>query len=176
VRAKDYRGARIGVREGEVAKATFTALGATPVGTVPGGPLQGLDGAELDLGGINWNEYDLQARAITANVSLWPRPVTVVINHTVFESLTPRQQDALRQAGASVISRHLNYRQGFSDEARRILCRRGLRFLHASSQDLAALLTAEFGCGPGRPAGDRARWSLSDQLHPQRACRLAVAL
>jgi TRAP-type C4-dicarboxylate transport system substrate-binding protein len=30
VRVKDYRGARIGVREGEVAKGTLIALGATP--------------------------------------------------------------------------------------------------------------------------------------------------
>jgi hypothetical protein len=142
VAAKDYQGARIGVREGEVAKATFTALGATPVGTVPGGPLRGLDGAELDLGGINWHEYDLQAKAVTANVTLWPRPVTVVINRTVFESLTPRQQDALRQAGPSVISRQLHYRQLLSGDDRNILCRRGLRFLHASSQDLAALRRA----------------------------------
>jgi TRAP-type C4-dicarboxylate transport system substrate-binding protein len=142
VTVEDYHGARIGVREGEVAKATVTALGATPVGIIPGGPLRGLDGAELDLSGINWSEYDLQAKAVTANVTLWPRPVTVVINRTVFESLTPHQQDALRQAGSSVISRQLHYRQGLSDEARRILCRRGLRFLHASSQDLAALRRA----------------------------------
>jgi TRAP-type C4-dicarboxylate transport system substrate-binding protein len=142
VRAKDYQGARIGVREGEVAKATFTALGATPVGTVPGGPIRGLDGAELDLGGIAWNEYDLQAKAVTANVSLWPRPVTVVINRKVFESLAPHQQSALRQAGSSVISRQLHYRQALSDEDRHILCRRGLRFLYASSQDLTALRRA----------------------------------
>jgi TRAP-type C4-dicarboxylate transport system substrate-binding protein len=142
VAVKDYQGARIGVREGEVAKATFTALGATPVGTIPGGPLRGLDGAELDLGGIAWNEYDLQAKAVTANVTLWPRPVTVVINRTVFESLTPRQQDALQQAGSSVISRQLHYRQLLSGDDRYILCRRGLRFLHASSQDLAALRRA----------------------------------
>lgn len=139
---KDYQGARIGVREGEVAKATLIALGATPVGTVPGGPLRGLDGAELDLGGINWNEYDLQAKAVTANVSLWSRPVTVVINRTVFESLTPRQQDALRQAGSSVIPRQLYYRQALSDGDRQILCRRCLRFLQASSQDLAELRRA----------------------------------
>ena len=94
---------------------------------------------ELDLVGINWSEYDLQAKAVTANVTFWPRPVTVVINRKVFESLTPRQQDALRQAGSSVISRQLHFRQLLSGDDRQILCRRGLRFLYASSQDLAAL-------------------------------------
>ena len=37
VGVEDYRGARIGVREGGVAKATFTALGATPVEHSPAG-------------------------------------------------------------------------------------------------------------------------------------------
>ena len=36
VTVEDYRGARVGTREGEVAKATFAALGATPVDTIPG--------------------------------------------------------------------------------------------------------------------------------------------
>ena len=61
VRARDYRGARMG--EGEVAKATVTALGATPVSTIPGGPLSGLDGLDTDLGEIKVNGYDQQATA-----------------------------------------------------------------------------------------------------------------
>jgi TRAP-type C4-dicarboxylate transport system substrate-binding protein len=61
VRARDYRGARMG--EGEVAKATVTALGATPVSTIPGGPLSGLDGLDTDLDEIKVNGYDQQATA-----------------------------------------------------------------------------------------------------------------
>jgi TRAP-type C4-dicarboxylate transport system substrate-binding protein len=142
VTAKDYRGARMGVREGEVAKATFTALGATPVPTIPGGPLRGLDGLDIDLGGIKGGGYDQQAKALTANVTLWPRPVTVVINRTVFESLTTRQQDALRQAGAAAVSRQLDLLQGLNEEDRDILCRRGLKFVRASDRDLAGLRRA----------------------------------
>jgi TRAP-type C4-dicarboxylate transport system substrate-binding protein len=141
-RVKDYRGARIGVREGEVAKATFTALGATPVGYAPRGPLSGLDGMEVGLGVIRGNGYDQRAKALTANVAFWPKPVTVVINRKVFESLTPRQQDALRAAGPSAISPQLAYRQGEERKDQEILCQRGLRFLHASPQDLAALRRA----------------------------------
>jgi TRAP-type C4-dicarboxylate transport system substrate-binding protein len=142
VKAKDYRGARMGVGEGEVAKATFTALGATAVGTIPGGPLRGLDGAELDLGAIAWYEYNLQAKAVTANVTFWPRPVTVVINGTVLESLTAAQQAALRQAGPAVVSRQLAFRRMLAEEDREFLCRRGLRFVRASGRDLAGLRRA----------------------------------
>jgi TRAP-type C4-dicarboxylate transport system substrate-binding protein len=142
VRAKDYRGARVGVREGEVAKATFTALGATPVPTIPGGPIRGLDGIDIDLGGIKGSGYEQQAKALTANVTLWPRPVTVVINRTVFESLTTAQQDALRQAGAAAVSRQLDVLRPLSEEDRELLCRRGLKFVRASDRDLAGLRRA----------------------------------
>jgi len=52
VAVKDYRGTRIGTREGEVAKATSTPR-RHPPRYRPGGPLQRLDRAELDLSGIN---------------------------------------------------------------------------------------------------------------------------
>jgi TRAP-type C4-dicarboxylate transport system substrate-binding protein len=140
VKAKDYRGARMGVREGEVAKATVAALGATPVPTIPGGPLRGLDGIDIDL--VGGSGYQQQATALTANVTLWPRPVTVVINRTVFESLTAAQQDALRQTGTTAVSRQLDLLQGLNEEARDILCRRGLKFVRASDRDLAGLRRA----------------------------------
>jgi len=142
VAVKDYRGARIGVREGELAKATFATLGATPVGYVPGGPLSDLDGVELGLGTIRGNEYDQQAAAVTANVTFWPRTVTVVMNRRAFESLTPSQRDALQQAGSSVVARQLAFRQGEEGRDRELLCRRGLRFVRASDQELAALRRA----------------------------------
>jgi TRAP-type C4-dicarboxylate transport system substrate-binding protein len=139
VTVEDYRGARFGTREGEVAKATFAALGATPVDTIPGKLHGDLDGIELDFG---QNEYEQQAKAFTSNVTLWPRPVTLVINRRILESLTPTQQDALRQAGSAVLSRQLDEQQGLSASDGGILCRRGLRFLRASNQDLAALRRA----------------------------------
>jgi TRAP-type C4-dicarboxylate transport system substrate-binding protein len=142
VAVSDYRGARIGVREGEVAKATFTALGATPVGYIAGRPLSGLDGVELGLGAIKGNEYDQQAKALTANVTFWPKPVTVVINRKMFASLTPSQQNALQQAGVSVIARQLAFRQGEEGRDREVLCQRGLRFVRASNQELVTLRRA----------------------------------
>jgi TRAP-type C4-dicarboxylate transport system substrate-binding protein len=142
VRAGDYRGARMGVGEGELATATVTALGATPVPTIPGGPLSGLDGLDIDLGSIKWNGYEQQATALTANVTLWPRPVTVVINRTVFDSLTATQQDALRQAGTAAVARQLAFLRGLNDEDRALLCRRGLRLVRASGRDLAGLRRA----------------------------------
>ena len=142
VAVKDYQGARIGVREGELAKATFAALGATPVAYVPGGPLSGLDGVELGFGTIRENEYAQQARAVTATVTFWPGTVTVVMNRRAFGSLTPSQRDALLQAGSSVVARQLAFRQGEEGRDRGILCRRGLRFVRANDKELVTLRRA----------------------------------
>src|SRR4029450_9520500 len=77
-----------------------------------------------------------------ANVTLWPKPVTVVINRTVFDSLTAAQQAALRQAGTAAVARQLAFLRGVNEEDRDILCRRGLRFVRASGRDLAGLRRA----------------------------------
>ena len=141
VTVQDYRDARIAVTEGEVARATFVALGATPVRYRSGGSLSGFDGAELGLNQISGNEYDRGAHSLTANVNFWPKPVTIVANRKIFDSLTTGQQDALRRAGSSVISRQLKLLQELNIDDRSSLCRR-LRFVHASNQDLAALRRA----------------------------------
>ena len=140
VTVEDYRDARIGVREGEVAKATFKALGATPVPATPNKPLDGMDGIELPFGAMK--DYEQQAKAVTANVTFWPKPTTLVINRKAFESLTPTQQEALRAAGSAVLSRQFDQQQRFSAEDESVLCQRGLRFVRASSQDLVALRRA----------------------------------
>jgi TRAP-type C4-dicarboxylate transport system substrate-binding protein len=142
VTVQDYRDARIAVTEGEVARATFVALGATPVRYPSGGSLSAFDGAELGLNPINGNGYDRGAHSLTANVTFWPKPVTIVANRKLFDSLTTGQQDALRRAGSSVISRQVKSLQELNIEDRSSLCRRQLHFVHASTQDLAALRRA----------------------------------
>jgi TRAP-type C4-dicarboxylate transport system substrate-binding protein len=104
VRPEDYRGARVGVRPSAVAKATFDALGAHAEGfqAIATG-LVGFDGAESGVSTILNNRYDTDARALTANVVLWPRPTTIFMNRKSFDALTPEQQDALRQAGREAI-------------------------------------------------------------------------
>jgi hypothetical protein len=68
--------------------------------------------------------------------------MTLVINRKTFESLTPSQQEALQTAGSAVLSRQLDEAQALNAEDEGIVCRRGLRFVQASNQDLAALRRA----------------------------------
>jgi TRAP-type C4-dicarboxylate transport system substrate-binding protein len=104
VRAADYRGARIGIRPAGVADATFAALGARAEGfrAISEG-LAGFDGAESGASTIRGNGYDAGARALTANVVLWPRPTTIFMNREAFDALTEDQQDVLRRAGLETI-------------------------------------------------------------------------
>lgn len=103
VRPADYNGARIGIRPAGVADATFDSLGAEAegFGAIPGG-LVGFDGAESGVATIQGNRYDAGARALTANVVLWPRTGTIVMNRKAYDALTGDQQDVLRRAGAEI--------------------------------------------------------------------------
>ena len=74
----DYEGTTIGIRPSGVAELTFRALGAEAQVFAPGS-LDGLDGAELDTVTIAFVRYDEQSTALTANVVLWPKAVTIVM-------------------------------------------------------------------------------------------------
>jgi TRAP-type C4-dicarboxylate transport system substrate-binding protein len=142
LRPDDYRGARIGVRPGGVAAATFRALGARPVPYVEGS-VAGLDGAELDVWTIGSNSYDTKARALTTNVVLWPRTQAIVIRRSLFDGLTPAQRAILREAGRATIAPLQARLQRLAAPALAAICRdRTTRLVRATASDLAALRTA----------------------------------
>ena len=82
------------------------------------------------------------AKYVTANVNLWPRPLVIVIDNEVFASLTPEQQSALRDAVSAALPEALAASRAEDEEAAPILCRRGMTFAAASESDLAELRTA----------------------------------
>lgn len=102
VRPADYEGATIGIRPSELAELTFRQLGAEPEVFEPGS-VSGLDGAELDPVTIASNRYEEQAAALTGNMVLWPRAMTIVMNRKAFETLSGEQQDVLLRAGRDAI-------------------------------------------------------------------------
>jgi TRAP-type C4-dicarboxylate transport system substrate-binding protein len=142
VSPEDYRGATIGIRHGRVARSTFRALRATSkayhVGT-----LSGLDGAELDPNTIALVGYDAPGTHITANVVLWPRPVTIFASREAFERLVPAQQEVLRRAGREAVARDLERIAESEKSGVEAICARGKAVLiDASSTDVAGLRQA----------------------------------
>ena len=104
------------------------------------GSIAGLDGMEIDLVTTRWMQYHVGADSLTGNVVLWPRSITFVMNQTAFDTLTSRQQGALRQAGAIAAERLL---ARIHEDEQALLCAGGgLRLAAASGGELAALRDA----------------------------------
>jgi TRAP-type C4-dicarboxylate transport system substrate-binding protein len=138
----DYRGATVGIRYGSVAERTLAALGATPKGYRIGA-LGRVDAAELDVGTIENNRYDVPGAAVTANVALWPRPETIVISRAAFTRLPPAQRAVLRRAGREAVAPVRARVEREQREALAELCGRGtLTLARASATDVARLRAA----------------------------------
>ncbi|HEU0336794.1 MAG TPA: hypothetical protein VFR43_09585 [Gaiellaceae bacterium] len=140
----DYAGAAIGIRPAGVARATFAALGAQArefQATTSG--LAGFDGAESGVATIQNNRYDRDARALTANVVLWPRPTTLVVNAKAFAALDSEQQQALRRLGAELTGPMLETLRGSQQASLAAICRAGrLSLVTVSPADATALRNA----------------------------------
>jgi TRAP-type C4-dicarboxylate transport system substrate-binding protein len=138
----DYRGSTIGIRYGGVARATLRALGATPKGYRVGA-LSGLDGAELDLNTVALVGYDAPGTRITANVVLWPRPVTIFASREAFARLMPAQQEVLGRAGREAVGPDLESNAESEKSGLEAICARGKAALvDASPTEITALRQA----------------------------------
>jgi hypothetical protein len=142
VRPADFTGRVVGLQDGRVATQTLEALGATPRAVPAETPLDGLDAYEQQISSIAGNSYDHDARYVTANLNLWPRPLVIVAGADLFATLSPEQQAALRDAGAAAVDEALAITTADEADSAATLCRRGLTFTTASGEDLAALRTA----------------------------------
>ena len=138
----DYRATAFGIRPGGVARATLRSLGANAK-DYAAGQTADLDGAELDLPTLADNGYDLQARALTANVVLWPRIQTVVMNRAAFEALTSDQQDVLRRAGREALWPELARIERDEVRALALVCEHGsMALVNASPAQRSGLAAA----------------------------------
>ena len=138
----DFAGQTVGIQDSAVAKQTLDALGATPKPVPAEAPLDGLDAYEQQLASIAGNSYDADAKYVTSNVNLWPRPFVIVMGNDAYDSLTDEQQSVLGDAAGSAIPKALEASRAEDEEAVAQLCRRGLTFATASETDLAELRSA----------------------------------
>ena len=138
----DYAGLRIAVQQSLVADATMRALGATPVSHLVGEPV-GVGATEQQISMIQGNQYDQVGKYLTANVSLWPRPLVLFANGKAWAALTPAQRRILAQAVTDDVAAETKVVRANEGTDTAILCRRGqLRFLTASPAEVAALRRA----------------------------------
>ena len=139
LKPSDYAGLRIGTQQSRVADATMRALGARPVWFGSEGPIRGLGGIEQQISEIQEDGYDQAGKYLTANVSLWPRPLVLFASRKTWDALTPGERGVLRRAVADDLTAETQAVRDGEQTETAILCRRGLRFVTATAADLAAL-------------------------------------
>jgi TRAP-type C4-dicarboxylate transport system substrate-binding protein len=144
VAPNDLHGARVYLREGKIARATFQALGAEPTHGTTEQWYDSVDVAEIGMEGLRGSLQDVGPVAgVTANVALWPMPMTVVINQRAYDDLSKAQQDALRHAAADPrFARDYRAVAELEDEDIGVVCRAGTNFLQATPAQLTALRAA----------------------------------
>ena len=138
----DYRGALIGLRPSAVQETTMRALGARTVGIPSVANLGGLDGIETDLATVDFDGYDQQARSLTADVVLWPRATTLVMNRDAWEALAAEQREVLEDAARVAIRAGMRRERRLERGGIQSLCDLGFPLTHAGDRELAALRRA----------------------------------
>ncbi len=125
VTESDYGGATVGIRPSEIGENTIDALGATPKGYHFSDDVSSFDGLEVSVNSIPYDASYRQARALTANVNLWPRVLTIIMNEDAYHALSEDQRAALSNAGSAALDPSLEEIKNREQEALGILCTRG---------------------------------------------------
>jgi TRAP-type C4-dicarboxylate transport system substrate-binding protein len=138
----DFAGKTIGVQGSRAATMTMRAFGAAPARFASAGPIRGFDGIDQQLTAIDGNGYDADAKYVTGNVKLWPRPLVVFMNRKAFDRLSPAQQRMLEDAIKGALAPTTRLIAEREAESAGNLCRRGAVFVSASAAELAELRSA----------------------------------
>lgn len=138
----DFRDRVIGLRPSAVHEATMRALGAKPMHMMSAGSLTPWDGTDADIAAMDFEGYDAQARSMTANVVLWPRPTTLVMNRDTWDDLTRGQRAVIEAAGDAVVAPAMRRERYFERGGTRSLCGSSFPLPLASDAELAALRRA----------------------------------
>jgi TRAP-type C4-dicarboxylate transport system substrate-binding protein len=137
--AADYRDARIGSRPSAVATETVRALGGRYVDVAAGADVSELDGFDASLADIEEFGYDRAARSVTADVVLWPRAVTLVINRDAWERLAAAQREILTRAARGAVAPMMRELRSFDRGGVESLCERGFPLVRAGADGIGEL-------------------------------------
>jgi TRAP-type C4-dicarboxylate transport system substrate-binding protein len=165
----DYRGRHIAINDSRLARETLKALTAIAVPIPSAGRIVGLDGIEQQVESVYRNHYDQQARYLTGNVDLWPRPVVLFMTRRRFRMLSSADREVLAAAARAAVSPMLALQRKFDAQAVAGLCHRGLVVADASTADLAALRQSVAGVYAAADVTTRAR------VHSIEAIKAALA-
>jgi TRAP-type C4-dicarboxylate transport system substrate-binding protein len=139
----DFRGTVVGMQSSALSQQSLEALGATTKAEPSGASLDGLDAYEQQLASINGNGYAAEAKYVTGNLNLWPRPLAILGNAEAIAALSDSQRAALEQASVAAVMPALDASRAEDADAGQQLCQQGMQMVDASDAQLAALAKAE---------------------------------
>jgi TRAP-type C4-dicarboxylate transport system substrate-binding protein len=134
--AADLAGTRVDTDDTPLARATFAALGATPVA---GAAIDEVNAFAIQLQAIPGNGYEDDAISITANLNMWPRPLVIVMNADAYETLTPAQQAVLSEAAAAATDAATASSKAEDEEALQWICPSPMQIIQMPDAELDAL-------------------------------------
>jgi TRAP-type C4-dicarboxylate transport system substrate-binding protein len=138
-RPADLRGEVVGIAESGLGAQAVRALGGVPRTLGPMAPDAGLNALESQLNAIYGNLYFRHASAVTSNLALWPRPLVLIMNPSVYGRLTGEERRALRDAVPQVVPQFITFARADDAAGLQELCRARVRFVRA---DLPAFRAA----------------------------------
>jgi TRAP-type transport system periplasmic protein len=140
----DFTGLTIGTQQSSVADATLRALGAAPRRYAVEVPdLNGVEGIEHSVQGIEAGDLDVEGSHLMTNVGLWPRPLVLFANERSHRGLNSEQRRILRTAAANAVPERTATEEELEAESSGNMCRRAqATFDAASPAELRALRRA----------------------------------
>jgi len=138
----DFAATVVGIQDSVVADQTFHALGATAKPVPPEAKLDGLDAYEQQLASIHGNQYADDAKYVTGNLNMWPRPLVIIANHASYDRLTEDQRDIMAAAAKDAVAVAMEAERAADANAATALCKAGLTFAQSSDADLQAFQKA----------------------------------
>ena len=146
----DLKGLKIRTPPGDPINASLAALGASPTPIAIGQVFQALqsgtvDGMEANSALVNTFKLDQAGIKHITIANLWPFPAAVVMNQSVFNSLTPQQQTILKNAAKDLPAYSISVVSGGATVANvpAALCARGVTYHVLSASARKAMLKAE---------------------------------
>ncbi|HEY7454846.1 MAG TPA: hypothetical protein VH683_09790 [Thermoleophilaceae bacterium] len=132
--ASDYDGALFGLRPSAGHAEAVRAAGAR-VEDIRSAPkdLGALDATDIDVAAVETERYDGQARSMTADVVLWPRVTTLVMNRDTWDDLKEGQRNVLREAARAAMPDELKRERRLERGGLAALCERDFPFVRAGT-------------------------------------------
>jgi len=136
------KGKKIVSQDSALMDESLRALGATPVTAPASTDLRSYGGVQMQLGAVVGRHHDRDAKYVTGNIDLWPRPLVVVMGKAAHDRLSPQRQAVLTKALQQTVTQAVDVSRAEDRESAPTLCRLGMKFPSASSADLKAMESA----------------------------------